>query len=108
MHCILTNTLTVQIDPSRTQELEVEGHDLPSLLFAYLDEFLFRFSTEAFVAKRATLLEFTRPPAAQQKEGEGDAAKPPPEGAAAGQGGGSGGAYRVRVRAEGEGFDLAK
>ena len=107
-----------QIDRARTQELEVEGHDLPSLLFAYLDEFLFRFSTEAFVAKRATILEFARPASTGAEagggKGEGDTeagTKPQEEGGqsgtAVGQGRG-GTAYRVRVRAEGEGFDLAK
>ncbi len=93
----------------------MEGHDLPSLLFAYLDEFLFRFSTEAFVAKLATILEFQRPePEAEdeagkaEEEGEGRAAGAAGTAAGMAGGGGGGGGYRIRVRAEGEGFDLAK
>lgn len=102
-----------QIDDARTQELEVEGHDLPSLLFAYLDEFLFRFSTEAFVAKRATILELTRPassPEAKAGGGQGEGGAEPQGGQPQSETAAGGGdtAYRVRVRAEGEGFDLAK
>ena len=33
-------------------EFEVEGHDLGSLLFALLDEFLFRFSADDFMVCR--------------------------------------------------------
>lgn len=83
----------------------MEGHDLSSLLFAYLDEFLFRFSTEAFVVKRATILDLQRPPPSSQEREARDGH----EGADRGAGMAAGaGAYRIRVRAEGEGFDLAK
>lgn len=82
----------------------MEGHDLPSLLFAYLDEFLFRFSTEAFVVKRATILDLQRPPPSPSEGQEG----PEREDAEGGAGMAAAAAYRIRVRAEGEGFDLAK
>jgi SHS2 domain-containing protein len=41
---------------------EVSGHDLPSLLFAFLEELLFVFQTELFIAGR---LRITRLDAAQ-------------------------------------------
>lgn len=59
-------------------EFDVEGHDLPSLLFAYLDEFLYRFSTDGFICKRATVTTFDRE------------------------------ASKLRVRGQGETFDLEK
>lgn len=83
----------------------MEGHDLPSLLFAYLDEFLFRFSTEAFVVKRATIFDFQRPQPSSS-EGQGRPEREDVEGGAGMAA--AAGAYRIRVRAEGEGFDLAK
>ena len=38
----------------------VIGHDLDSLLYAYLDEFLFRFSTDGFCCKDAKVLQLDR------------------------------------------------
>jgi SHS2 domain-containing protein len=66
------------VDEGRSVELEVSGHDLPSLLFALLDEFLYTFSTDSFVCKRATITRLDRQ------------------------------AFKIRVRAEGEAFDLEK
>lgn len=37
-----------------------EGHDLPSLLFAFLDELLFEFNTELFLAGRVRITKFDR------------------------------------------------
>eukprot|EP00049_Salpingoeca_infusionum_P005951 m.99560 g.99560 ORF g.99560 m.99560 type:complete len:155 (+) comp13146_c0_seq1:62-526(+) len=42
----MTEIDKVDIDESVTSEFSVSGHDLPSLLFALLDEFLFRFTAE--------------------------------------------------------------
>jgi SHS2 domain-containing protein len=67
-----------QIDPSKNQEFDVESHDLPSLLFKYLDEFLYRFSVDGLVCRAATILEFDRT------------------------------AHKIRVRGEGESFDMSK
>ena len=38
--------------PSETQEVNAEGHDLLSLLYHFLDEFLFLFSAEPFFVPR--------------------------------------------------------
>eukprot|EP01112_Ceratiomyxa_fruticulosa_P020236 TRINITY_DN6843_c0_g1_i1.p1 TRINITY_DN6843_c0_g1~~TRINITY_DN6843_c0_g1_i1.p1 ORF type:complete len:149 (-),score=20.44 TRINITY_DN6843_c0_g1_i1:192-638(-) len=42
------------------REIEVEGHDMNSLLFAFLDEWLFVFSTEFLVCTEIKILEFDR------------------------------------------------
>jgi hypothetical protein len=39
---------------------EAEGHDLSSLLFSFLDELLFGFATDLFVAREITIKEFDR------------------------------------------------
>lgn len=41
----LTDANTVTIDPLCTTDIKVTGHDLQTLLYAYMDELLFRFST---------------------------------------------------------------
>lgn len=46
------------VDISDTREYQVEGHDLESLLYAFMDEFLFIFSTEFFVCKEVQITEF--------------------------------------------------
>ena len=43
------------VEPSAVREVTAEGHDLHSLLFHLLDEFLFLFSTELFVACRVAV-----------------------------------------------------
>lgn len=91
----MTDLSTVQVDPALTQTFEVEGHDLDSLLFAWLDEFLFRFSSESFVCKNATILAFDRPPSPPPVEGQEQGAQGQQK-------------LRIEVRAEGEAFSLSK
>ena len=42
------------------REIEAEGHDEQSLLFAFLDELLFIFHTELLVCKRITVRHLDR------------------------------------------------
>ncbi len=93
----MTDLAMVEVDPALTQTFEVEGHDMSSLLFAWLDEFLFRFSSEAFVCKTATILAFERPAHVAAEVAE-----------AAETGQEMQGNYKIQVRAEGETFSLAK
>ena len=44
--------------PCRT--FEAEGHDMQSLVFNFLDELLFIFSTEFFTCKELTVVEIDR------------------------------------------------
>lgn len=43
-----------------SREFEAEGHDLLSLVFAFLDELLFVFFTESFVCKHLKVVELDR------------------------------------------------
>ena len=43
MFAVMTELDYVEIDDSVNVELTAKGHDMPSLLFAFLDEFLFSF-----------------------------------------------------------------
>eukprot|EP00008_Paramoeba_atlantica_P004945 CAMPEP_0201477290 /NCGR_PEP_ID=MMETSP0151_2-20130828/2344_1 /ASSEMBLY_ACC=CAM_ASM_000257 /TAXON_ID=200890 /ORGANISM="Paramoeba atlantica, Strain 621/1 / CCAP 1560/9" /LENGTH=153 /DNA_ID=CAMNT_0047857961 /DNA_START=148 /DNA_END=610 /DNA_ORIENTATION=- len=40
------------VDIVDTVEISAEGHDLPSLLFGFMDEVLFQFNADYFIAKR--------------------------------------------------------
>lgn len=51
----MTDLSTVDIDEGQTITLTVKGHDLHSLLFSFMDELLFRFSTDAFVCVKAKI-----------------------------------------------------
>ena len=63
----------------------MSGHDRSSLLFKFLDELLFKFSTDLLICKRVTVL------AVNCEEGERED-----------------GACTLRARLEGEAFDLGK
>lgn len=54
----MTDADTIEIDESMTQTIEVEGHDLCSLLFAFMDEILFNFCADFFVVKECRITEF--------------------------------------------------
>lgn len=73
----MTEIDTVEIQT--TEDIEAEGHDMLSLLFHFLDEFLFVFSAEPFfIASKVKILEF-------DKEN-----------------------FKIKARGYGETFDLAK
>jgi SHS2 domain-containing protein len=68
----MTDITTIDIDPKATIEFEVEAHDMQSLLFRYMDEFLFRFCTDGFACKTATILSFDRESFKIKVRGEGE------------------------------------
>ncbi|KAF2074438.1 hypothetical protein CYY_004256 [Polysphondylium violaceum] len=52
---------TVEMDDSAvTHEIKVSGHDMDSLLFAYMDECLFIFNTEFSIFKEIEILSIDR------------------------------------------------
>lgn len=51
----------VTIDDTLTHTYQAEGHDMHTLLFAFLDELLFVFSTELFVPRCAAPLSTNTP-----------------------------------------------
>ncbi len=55
-----TDLSRVDIDPSLNIEFKVKGHDMQSLLYNYLEEFLFKFCSDYFCCKKATILSFDR------------------------------------------------
>ncbi|XP_015928388.1 protein archease-like [Parasteatoda tepidariorum] len=49
------------VDITMSQDIEAEGHDMLSLLFHFLDEFLYIFSAEPyFIARKVKILSFDR------------------------------------------------
>ena len=58
MFSYITDLHTVETTGSNT--VEVSGHDMESLLYNYMDEFLFQFCTEGFVARRVEIVSFDR------------------------------------------------
>ena len=56
----MTDIATVHIDVDKCVEFTVSAHDLHSLLYAYLDEFLYRFSTDGFCCKEAKVLHLNK------------------------------------------------
>ncbi|GIL49951.1 hypothetical protein Vafri_6248, partial [Volvox africanus] len=60
------------VRPRTTRRYRAEGHDLPSLLFAFLDELLFVFSTELFLAARVKITALDRNNFVIEVEGEGE------------------------------------
>ncbi|KAF2362139.1 Archease domain [Trinorchestia longiramus] len=69
-----------KVDITQTEDIEVEGHDLESLLYQFLDECLFVFSTEPsfLVAKKVEITSFDRD------------------------------AFKITARLHGESFDISK
>ena len=55
---LITELPTVAV-PS-TREVAAEGHDLQSLLYNFLDEWLFQFNSELFVCRRVKVTSFDR------------------------------------------------
>ena len=55
---LITELATVQVPSSR--EVVAEGHDLHSLLYNFLDEWLFQFNAEYFVCRRVKVTSFDR------------------------------------------------
>lgn len=74
----MTEMETVEVDERWSREIEATGHDMHSLLFHFLDEFLVQFHTEEFIPKDVKIVDF-------------DLEK-----------------WRVRVQAKGEKFSLSK
>lgn len=72
MYNYMTDLKTIDIDPSATLEFEVEAHDMQSLLFRFMDEFLFRFCTDGFACQRATILDFDTSVFKIKVRGEGE------------------------------------
>jgi len=56
----MTELDKVEIDETKTIEIEAEGHDMESLLYGYMNEFLFNFSTEFMISKEVQIVEFDR------------------------------------------------
>ena len=52
------DTVTARLDDVR--EVIAEGHDMPSLLYNFLDESLYLFNAELFVTKRIRIVGFDR------------------------------------------------
>ena len=59
---LITELSTVDVDGDRSSVVEVgaEGHDLPSLLYRFLDEWLFQFNADYFVCRRIRVTHFDR------------------------------------------------
>jgi SHS2 domain-containing protein len=53
----MTDLSDIVEDPSAMEEFTVKGHDLKSLLFAYMDEMLFRFCTDGLCIRRVEVLQ---------------------------------------------------
>lgn len=56
----MTDLRTVNADASQARDIEASGTDLPSLLFHFLDELLFLYGADYFIAKRVTISELDR------------------------------------------------
>ena len=66
------NVPTSPAGEAARREVCVEGHDLPSLLYNFLDEWLFQFNADAFVCKRVKITAFDRARWAIASEGVGE------------------------------------
>jgi SHS2 domain-containing protein len=54
----MTDLSTVEVDASKTFTVTADGHDLLSLLYNFMDEFLFVFSSEYTIVKRISISKF--------------------------------------------------
>jgi len=68
----MTDLTKIDIVPKHTIEFSVEAHDMESLLFRWMDEFLFRFCSDQFCCKKATIISFDREKFKIKVRGEGD------------------------------------
>jgi protein archease len=50
----------VDIDPDKTVTIEAKGHDMDSLVFSLLDEFLYSFSTADIIVSDIKITSFNR------------------------------------------------
>ena len=55
-----------------SNEVEVSGHDMQSLLYNFMDEFLFQFCTDGFVARRVEIESFDKTAFAIRAKGYGE------------------------------------
>ncbi|KAG2435499.1 hypothetical protein HYH02_011794 [Chlamydomonas schloesseri] len=60
------------VRPLETRTYRAEGHDLASLLFGFLDELLFEFNTELFLAAEVRITRFDRQAFVIEAEGRGE------------------------------------
>jgi len=58
MFSYMTELEKVEIEEGKTVEIDVQGHDLESLLYTFLDEFLYNFCTEFIVCKQIEITKF--------------------------------------------------
>lgn len=56
----MTDIDLIKIDPEEDQILNIQGHDMESLLFNYMHELLFKFNTDYFCAVKVEIIEFDR------------------------------------------------
>eukprot|EP00887_Chlorella_sp_A99_P007899 scaffold20.g7899.t1 len=62
----------IAVDEGATRTYEAEGHDMHSLLFNFLDELLFTFSTEFFVCREVRVTSLDRGAFRIAAEGRGE------------------------------------
>eukprot|EP01038_Epipyxis_sp_PR26KG_P010488 gene10488-14095_t len=56
----MTDISNITSDPEESLELTVCGHDMQSLLYNYMNELLFKFSTDSFCTVKVDIKEFDR------------------------------------------------
>lgn len=56
----ITELEHVDVDPEMEVEVEAEGHDMESLLYSLMDEFLYQFCVDFKVCKKIEIVEFDR------------------------------------------------
>ncbi|EKX38006.1 hypothetical protein GUITHDRAFT_51463, partial [Guillardia theta CCMP2712] len=76
MFSYITDLPTVELRASNTVEVRVTGRDLQSLLYAFMDEFLFQFSVDGHVARQVKILEFDETNFRIKAEGYGEKFQP--------------------------------